>query len=1110
MENLGKKLMLGGSMAAMLAAISAASAQEPEAITSSASRLQIQGYEAATPVTVIGIEQLQRDAKPSIGDAIREMPSIGISDSPGNGSHSGNASQGDAGLDTVKLRGLGVVRTLVLFDGQRVVTSNPNASGPPAIGGVDLATLPSNIIERVDIVTGGASAQWGSDAVAGVVNLVINKRFEGFRANFSYGDSQHQDHQQMKGEVSFGTDFLGGRGHTVFAGTYTMSPSTMFAWNRNWQNRGEALFPCNTLSSGAGLPSTTLCHVYGSGPNTQTNGGLIVASPAANSFVTGVPGGVALPANATAAQIAANQATNLAANIAFIQGRGGIFAGAGGTPVNTANNFRGLQFVGNGNNTQAVPFNFGIGSGSSCIQCSGYNQFGGGSNISNPPLIGVPYHSLTLFNYTSFRIFDNLSASIQLNYGNNHEQNQANNGRQGNTTINIDNPYLPTSVRDAMIAGGIPNLTVGVSGMGNMVPGQVSLKNYEQAISQNYIQNNRELKRGVFTLDGNFSLFGKDWSWEGYAQHSSVRETQYAPYNTYDVNYRNAIDAITVQATGPNSLGGGNATLANSVRTALTAAGARVPQVGDIACRSALTSTSWGLTTNANGFTAIQPGGLMAGCVPLNLFGTGNASQAALNYVAPGRLNRAIQDQSRYIINQAVFSLSGSGELPFGLPAGDIAMATGFEYRLEQLRAQRDPLQLGQSGAFHSGNFAQYAGAYNVQEGFLEFNIPLLKNNIVDSLDFNAAGRITSYSTSGLVQTWKLGATSQVNQDIKLRTTYSSDIRAPGVGELFTNPLISTQTVTYPPGTGQSFQVKFASPGNPNLVPEQSTTVSGGIVLTPHWIENLTLSADWYSISIHKGIFSFAQNTIFDQCANQKNPTFCSLVFFARGISNGVALAEVDGNGVSPGLSSIVGPMSAQADGAFNLYFVAPLNANQEGVSGLDFQVDYLHDLFDGSLNYHFVGNYTDSKTRTSLGTTINGAGAVSGDGTVNGLTGFTTPKFRGTFATTYTEDRWSLTAQARLMGSARLSNQYIEGRGTTAPPPGYFGYVDDNSVPWVVYADLRASYRWTDTIQVYGAVDNAFNTPPPWIATNGGGGASCQLYDCIGRSYRVGVRFSD
>jgi outer membrane receptor for ferrienterochelin and colicin len=204
MESLGKKLMLGGSMAAMLAAItSSANAQEPAApvenVEVSASRIQIQGYEAPTPVTVIGAAQLQRDAKVNIGDAIRELPAVGgRGDSLANGSHSGNSSQGDAGLETVDLRGLGVVRTLVLFDGQRIVTSNPNSGGPPAIGGVDLSTIPSGIIQRVDVVTGGASAAWGSDAVAGVVNLVIEKNFSGFKANATFGNDSHNDHKAYK------------------------------------------------------------------------------------------------------------------------------------------------------------------------------------------------------------------------------------------------------------------------------------------------------------------------------------------------------------------------------------------------------------------------------------------------------------------------------------------------------------------------------------------------------------------------------------------------------------------------------------------------------------------------------------------------------------------------------------------------------------------------------------------------------------------------------------------------------------------------------------------------------------------------------------------------
>jgi len=266
------------------------------------------------------------------------------------------------------------------------------------------------------------------------------------------------------------------------------------------------------------------------------------------------------------------------------------------------------------------------------------------------------------------------------------------------------------------------------------------------------------------------------------------------------------------------------------------------------------------------------------------------------------------------------------------------------------------------------------------------------------------------------------------------------------------------------------------------------------------------MSFDWYSITLHQGIFSPTAGQIFDQCANKRVAAFCSLVFFGQGFPGNANLpvaSEVDGNGVSPGLSGPagfnVGTFSADREGAFNFYLQSPVNANRETVSGLDFQVDYHHDLLAGILDWHVVGNYTDEKTRTSLGITTNGAGAVSTDGAVNPLTGFTNPKFRSTVSSTYSEGVWSLTAQARVIGSARLSNTYIQGVD-----------VDNNAVPAVLYGDFRGSYRFTDTIQVYGAVDNAFNAPPPNIATNGGGGTDCRIYDCIGRMYRIGVRFDD
>jgi iron complex outermembrane receptor protein len=1062
MESLGKKLMLGGSMAAMLAAITAqAQAQEQtENVTVSASRIQIQGYSQPTPVTVVGIEQLQRDAKVSIGDAIRELPAVsGRGDSPSNGSHSGNASQGDAGIDTIDLRGLGVVRTLVLFDGQRVVTSNPNSGGPPAIGGVDLSTIPSSIIERVDVVTGGASAAWGSDAVAGVVNLVINKHFTGFKASANFANSSHNDHKSYKIEAVMGTELFGGRGHTEFAANYTMSPDTFYNWNRSWYDRNNrALYSCAVVNGGA---ANALCHTpTGVYSNAFTNAGLIVASP----------------------------------------------AGSGATPA-AANALRGVQFT--GPNAQPVPFNFGVNNitpgtnaaGSNCYNCSANVD----TLVGNQSPSAVPFHNYNLFSYSSYKLTPEITASLMLNYGWNVENNIANNGRQANYTIQRDNAFIPQSIRDQMTAGGISSFTLGSGAIENLTNHrEVSMFNLSKSIGQNYIQNYRQLMRGVFTLTGSYSIFGEDWSWEGYAQNSTVRERQKAPYNTMNININNAVDSVVVTATGANSLGGGNAANAAVVRSILTNAGVPIPAVGSIACRSTLTSTQYGVTTSpTSGFQVLQPGGYQIGCQPLNLFGDNTVSQAALNYVAPGRLDPRAMDTARYKLSQSVFSLSTQGTLPWGLAAGKPAIAFGYEYRHEQQRNERDPLQLGASGVWESGNFSQFAGQYSVHEGFLEVDVPLLKNSIVDDLNFNAAGRITSYSTSGLVETWKLGLTSQINEDIKVRATLSSDIRAPGIGELFSPILVSTQTQSYPPG-GPNYQVRQLQAGNPLLVPEQATTVSGGIVLTPHWIENLSMSFDWYSITLHGGIFAPSAGQIFNECAVKKNPLFCQFVFFGQGpLVNGLATAELDGNGASgrPLLGGLTFAFNAPGD--FNAYYQGPVNANRETVSGMDFQIDYHHGLLDGDLSWHILGNYTDQKTRTSLGLTVNGAGALSGDGALNPLTGFTSPKFRSTISTTYDEGPWSLTAQARVIGSARLTNNLTQSQSV-------YTSIDDNAVPAVVYGDFRASYRWSDRIQVYAAVDNTFNAPPPNIPTIGGGGFSCVSYDCIGRAYRFGVRFDD
>jgi iron complex outermembrane recepter protein len=709
----------------------------------------------------------------------------------------------------------------------------------------------------------------------------------------------------------------------------------------------------------------------------------------------------------------------------------------------------------------------------------------------------MPFHNTALFAYGSYRLTDDITASVQLNYGENQAESQAG-GRNGNVVIHDDNPFIPAAVKSMMTANGITTFTMGVNNSNNINPSDYTVQNWGLAVGQDYIWNKRQLTRGVFSLDGAFTLFGNDWSWKASAVHSQVRERQFAPYNTLNQNYANAIDPITVTATGKDSLGGGNSALAAQVRAALTASGVHVPQAGEIACRSSLTATSWGTVTDPKtGLTSVVPGGLTPNCVPLDQFGEGVASQAAINYLAPGRVDPSVEDQATYIMQQSVFAVSMQGELPWGLPAGKIAVATGYEYRIEQQTNLMDPLMLGSTSSWESANYTQFAGHYYTNEGFLEINAPLLRDSIVGSLDFNAAGRMTDYSTSGLVKTWKLGLTSQVNQDIRLRTTLSSDIRAPTIAELFAPASFGIGQTKYPPVTGPSFRVVSARSGNPGLDPEQATTISGGIVLTPHWIENLSLSFDWYSISLHKAIFT-DPNAV-QECYNGLT-VYCTNVFFGKGWPGSTAVPvaqEIDGNGKpASGYPTTLGTFPADCEGCLNLTLTSPLNADSETVSGLDFQVDYHMDLFAGVLSWHLVGNYTDEQTITELGVKFDGAGTLSPIGVSDPLVSRSSPKFRSTLAATYEEGPYSFTVQTRLIGSAVYSHTFVEGTD-----------IDNNGIPAVAYLDLRAAYNWSDALQLYFAVDNTFNTPPP--LTDVGSYSSGQIYDQLGRAIRVGVRFN-
>jgi iron complex outermembrane receptor protein len=315
-----------------------------------------------------------------------------------------------------------------------------------------------------------------------------------------------------------------------------------------------------------------------------------------------------------------------------------------------------------------------------------------------------------------------------------------------------------------------------------------------------------------------------------------------------------------------------------------------------------------------------------------------------------------------------------------------------------------------------------------------------------------------------------MGLTSQVNDDIRLRTTWSYDIRAPNLGELFGN-IPAGGGVTDPKTNAFIGSALTDVNNNQNLQPEKSTTISGGIVLTPHWVPGLTMSFDWYSINV-KGIITSPSQAI--------TLSFCQ---------QGVAFYCGKYNYTAP-----VTP--ANPNGLFTV-FLSPQNNGYLTTSGLDFVADYSMDLFTGTLGLHLLGNYTDEETESVFGgAAFDMAGSLGSDSVFSGV-----PKMKFTLGATYDEGPWSGTVQARYIGTARLNNAWASGV-----------QIDNNAVPAVAYMDLRGSYKWNDNVQFYAAADNVWDTPPPnTIGTNHSQNVSVNVstYDTLGRMYHAGVRFN-
>jgi outer membrane receptor protein involved in Fe transport len=450
------------------------------------------------------------------------------------------------------------------------------------------------------------------------------------------------------------------------------------------------------------------------------------------------------------------------------------------------------------------------------------------------------------------------------------------------------------------------------------------------------------------------------------------------------------------------------------------------PANGQVVCRSSLTN----------------PGN---GCVPINLFGAGSPNLAAKAYSYGVGLTRLAS-------TQVSSGVSISGE-PFSTWAGAVSVAAGFDFRRDQSAQTVDAIQLAKRFAY--SNQQPLSGAISVKEGFVETVIPLAKDVfLARSLEANGAVRVTNYSTSGTVTTWKVGGNYDPVQGLRFRFVRSRDIRAPNVLELNApSTLVSAGNVGTDPRTNTSVVFASYSSGNPFLKPEIANTLSAGIVLRPTFLRGFNVSLDYYDIKVSNAIQTLTSQQTLNEC-QAGNAVICS--FISR-------------------------------DSAGNLISVTNPYANLATITtrGFDLEASYNARVGPGALELRVLGNYLKNYIIDQGTSKIDYAGDISTYGI---------PKWGWDFSANYKVGKTSLDFGANRIGSGKYS---IASADT----------IQNNDVSGIWYFALGVQQRvtaGTSEFTLYARVDNMFDAKPPLFFPTANAGGN---YDRIGRYFKVGAR---
>lgn len=921
-----------GSIAVQEPARPAVETAERTDIVVTGSRVIRDGSQAPTPLTVVGIDDMRNQPRADLADTLNLMPAFSGSMRPQAAPYT--ISNGTVGVNALNLRRLGVIRTLVLLDGHRSI-------GTTAEGIVDVSQFPQELVQRVEVVTGGASAAYGSDAVAGAVNFVLDKKFTGLKGELSGGVTTRGDNQGYSLSLTGGTSFADGRGHFLISGQLS-AKDELRGSARDWMGAGRLTIQNPAYTATNGQPQYLFTDQVG--PNRNIPGGLILD---------------------TALR--------------------GVSFGAGGVPQ---------------------PFNFGAG-----LPGGGYMSGGDWQSIKDIRIgsLDPQIERRNIFTRLSYDVTDDIQVYGQFSYSRTHTANDGG-WAYATSTFNIrqDNAFLPDEIRQRMVDLNLSQFTLGA-----LPQDLVTNDQFNMIASENW----RRTRRALVGATGKFDALGTNWDWEVFYQSSLARTKEITWNNPISANFSRAIDAV------------------------------RDPRTGAIVCRSTLTNP-------ANG------------CVPYNLMGIGMNSDAAIAYV----VGSGVREQ-RFQHDNGGFSLSGD---ILSLPAGNVALAFGGEWRREQ--SDGSP---GISGLFTANNNPTI-GQYDVTEGFAEIVIPVLRDSPVGKmLELNGAARLTHYSTSGSVATWKFGASYTMVDGVRFRGTISRDIRAPNLFELMAGETTGNTNTRNPFRDNIVFAIPSIQRGNPNLAPEKALTTGVGVVLQPAALSGFTASVDYWNIDLKDSIGSLNSQQIVDQCFLGQQ-AICDLI----DMTPGGDIASVS---------------------------ILPINIGQSVYRGIDYELGYrlpLDRLFSGvggNLSIRALAtNYLKAYSNNNITPALDTVGSL---GTNGGP-----PDWQFNLSVTYDNGPFKFNLNANGFTSGTSNNDWVACASNCPASTLDNPTININHVPGEVYFGSNVAYTVAGA-EFFFSVQNMFNLTPRTFqdlrnVVPSSPATNPVFFDTIGRAFRAGVRF--